>query len=81
MRKKIPQKINFYLSQLRIRIEQTFGLMTGKWRILHQPLQMKLKNPAKVFMCITRLHNFASMRAIFLSTIVKIVKSVHALEC
>ena len=46
------------MSQLRIRIEQTFGLMTGKWRILCQPLQMKLKNAAKVFMCITRLHNF-----------------------
>jgi len=25
---------------------------------LRQPLQMKLKNAGKVFMCITRLHNF-----------------------
>ena len=49
---------NFYLSQLRICIEQTFGLMTGKWRILHQSLQRSLKNAGKVFMCITRLHNF-----------------------
>ena len=58
--KKDPAKdaFNFYLSQLRICIEQTFGLMSGKWRILRQPLQMKLKNAAKVFMCITRLHNF-----------------------
>ena len=49
---------NFYLSQLRIRIEQTFGFMTTKWRILRKPLQVRLKNVGKVFMCITRLHNF-----------------------
>ena len=30
--------LNFYLSQLRIHIEQTFGMMTTKWRILRQPL-------------------------------------------
>jgi len=46
------------LSQLRIRIEQTFGLRTGKWRILHQTLQAHLKKVEKIFMCITRLHNF-----------------------
>ena len=50
--------LNFYLSQLRICIEQTFGLMIGKWRILCQPLQMSLKNVGKVFMCITRLYNY-----------------------
>ena len=50
--------LNFYLSQLRIHKEQKFGLMTGKWRILHQPLQTCLKIFGKIFMCITRLHNF-----------------------
>ena len=42
--KEDPAKdaFNFYLSQLRIRIEQTFGLMTQKWRILRQPLQTHL---------------------------------------
>jgi len=49
---------NFYLSQLILHIEQTFGLMTGKWRIIRQPLQMSLKNVGKIFMCITRPHNF-----------------------
>ena len=41
--KKDPEKdaFNLYLSQLRIRIEQTFGLITNKWRILRQPLQME----------------------------------------
>jgi len=49
---------NFYLSHLRIRIEQTFGMMTTKWRILCQPLKVYLKNVGKIFMCITTLHNF-----------------------
>jgi hypothetical protein len=58
--KKDPRKdaYNFYLSQLRIRIEQAFGLMTTKWRILRKPLLVKLENAGKVFMCISRLHNF-----------------------
>jgi len=49
---------NFYLSQLRIHIEQTFGIMTTKWRILCQPLQVHLKNVGKIYMCITWLNNF-----------------------
>ena len=49
---------DFYLSQMKIRIEQTFGIMTRKWRILHQLLPMHLKNFGRVFMCITRLQNF-----------------------
>jgi len=58
--KNDPEKyaFNFFLSQLQICIEQTFGLMTNKWRILRQPLQMSLKNVPKTFVCITRLHNF-----------------------
>ena len=44
--KLAPEKdaFNFYLSQLQIRIEMTFGFMTNKWRILQKPLQTKLKN-------------------------------------
>ena len=42
-------EFNFYLSQMRTRIEQTFRLVTAKWRIKHV---------GKLFMCITRLHNF-----------------------
>ncbi|KAE9353657.1 hypothetical protein PF008_g4904 [Phytophthora fragariae] len=37
---------NFYLSQLRIKIEQAFGLMTTKWRRLRFPLQHKEKKAA-----------------------------------
>ena len=58
--KKIPKKdaYNFYINQLRIKIEQAFGAMTAKWKILKHPLQMKLRNVGKLFLFITRLHNF-----------------------
>lgn len=50
---------NFYVSQLRIRIEMAFGRLTGKWRILRQPLQSRLKNIGRLFMCMVRLHNYS----------------------
>jgi hypothetical protein len=49
---------NFYLSQLRIHVELTFGSLVCKWRIFKRPLQVKLKNTGRVFMCATHLHNF-----------------------
>jgi DDE superfamily endonuclease len=49
---------NFYLSQLRIRIEMAFGRLVNKWRILKRPLQTRLKNTGRLFLCATRLHNF-----------------------
>jgi len=51
---------NFYLSQLRIRVEQTFGFMTTKWQILRKPLQIWLKHVGRIFLRITRLHNFCT---------------------
>ena len=49
---------NFLLSQLRIKIEQSFGIMVGRWQILKRPLQLKLSNvPPLVHACM-RLHNF-----------------------
>jgi hypothetical protein len=35
-----------------------FGLLTTKWQILWQPLQVKSKYAGKVLPCVTRLHNF-----------------------
>jgi hypothetical protein len=49
---------NFYISQLRIKIEQAFGLMTTKWRVLRRPLLIKLSNVGNVVMAVSRLHNF-----------------------
>lgn len=49
---------NFYASQLRIRIEMSFGLMQMKWGILWSPLRVKLKHIKYVMCGIARLHNY-----------------------
>ena len=49
---------NFFLSQLRIRIEMSFGLLTNKWRILQAPLQTSLHLSSEILMACGRLHNF-----------------------
>jgi DDE superfamily endonuclease len=49
---------NYYVSQLRIRIEMAFGLLTTKWRILRSPLQVCVNNVGVLFVSITRLHNY-----------------------
>jgi hypothetical protein len=49
---------NFYLSQLQICIEMTFGQFVNKWGLFKRPLQICLKNVGFVFMCATWLHNF-----------------------
>ena len=35
-----------------------FGWMTEKWQILRKPPRTSLRNTGKVFLTITRLHNF-----------------------
>ena len=49
---------NFYLSQVRIKIEQSFGLMVKKWAILQTHLQCKLKHVKIILHSCVRLHNF-----------------------
>ena len=49
---------NFYVSQVRIRIEMCFGRLVSKWRILKTPLCVKLKNATRIIYACTRLHNY-----------------------
>ena len=49
---------NFYLSQMRIRIEMAFGRLVSKWRVLKSPLNVALKNATRMIYCCTILHNF-----------------------
>jgi len=43
---------NFHLSQLRIKIEQAFGLLVNKWRVFKKPIEINLKRvPALVECC------------------------------
>ena len=49
---------NFYLSQLRIRIEMAFGLLTTKWRKLRTTLSYSTRKNAQIIRVCTNLHNF-----------------------
>ena len=43
---------NFYASQLRIRIEMSFGLMVKKWGILSRPITIKMQKVKLLICCI-----------------------------
>jgi hypothetical protein len=49
---------NFHLSQLRIRIEMAFGLLSTKWRIFRRNLEYSLEKNIKIINVAGRLHNF-----------------------
>lgn len=52
---------NFYLSQLRIRVEMAFGRLTSKFRILKGSIVGSLDRVTAVVMACARLHNFIIM--------------------
>ena len=56
--RKDNDNANYFISQLRIRIEMAFGMMSMKWGILQRPLGMKLSSVKNLMCCIARLHNF-----------------------
>jgi len=49
---------NFYLSQLRIRIEMAFGRLTTKWRIFRRNLNFSTNKNSQIVQVACRLHNF-----------------------
>ena len=49
---------NYYFSQLRIRIEMAFGLLTTKWRRLRSILNFYNRKNAQIIRVCTKLHNF-----------------------
>lgn len=49
---------NFFLSQMRIRIEMAFGRLTTKWRILRKTLNFSNEKNSKIISVCTKLHNF-----------------------
>lgn len=58
--KQNPSKdaLNFYLTQLRIRIEQAFGLLVSKWRVFIKPLEVSFCRTTMVIEAAFRLHNY-----------------------
>ncbi|OWY95811.1 hypothetical protein PHMEG_00034089, partial [Phytophthora megakarya] len=51
---------DFFVSQLRIKIEQAFGRLSNKWRFLKSPIQLNLRNASKAVMATALLHNYCS---------------------
>ena len=49
---------NFFLSQLRIIIEMSFGLLVSKWRIFKRSLEIDLQHVPLLVLCAMKLHNF-----------------------
>ena len=51
---------NFYQSQLRIRIECAFGMLTHRWAILRSaiPMNISLKRTIALVIALAKLHNF-----------------------
>lgn len=52
------QSYNFYLSQLRIRVEMAFGRLTTKFRILRKRVECRLVTQSEMIQVCCRLHNF-----------------------
>ena len=64
---------NFYLSQLRIRIECTFGMFTNRWSILRSaiPMNVSVQKTVALVLALAKLHNHcidADDRAVLPST-------------
>ena len=49
---------NFYLSQLRIRIEMAFGRMVRNFGILRRTLETNVRNTTSILLACATLHNF-----------------------
>ena len=56
----IPSKdsFNYFLSQVRTRIEMALGLLTTKWQLFKKPLFVSLSVGSEVLECISQLHNY-----------------------
>jgi hypothetical protein len=56
--KKVPENevFNFHLSQLQKKIEQAFGFLVNKWRILMKPIEINLRWVPLLIKC--QLHNY-----------------------
>ena len=49
---------NFYFSSLRTHIEQAFGVLVSRWRILWRPLRFSIRTNVRIIEGAIKLHNF-----------------------
>jgi hypothetical protein len=55
---EIEDSYNFYQSQLRISIEQSFGVLVHRWAILCGPPVVSIAKVSNLVSCLCKLHNF-----------------------
>lgn len=49
---------NFHLSQLRVKVEQSFGILVQRWGILWKPLRVSFDRRTKLIRALFHLHNY-----------------------
>ena len=54
----IEDRVNFYISQLRIFIESTFGIFMRRWGLFWRPLECHFMHRAPLLTVAAKLHNF-----------------------
>ena len=54
----IPDSFNFHLSQLRMKVEQAFGILVQRRGILWKPLRISFDRRPKLVRALFHLHNF-----------------------
>ena len=52
------ENFNFYISSLRIHIEQAFGMLTARWRLFQDRLNFSLRHCANIMSVCMKLHNY-----------------------
>lgn len=59
---EVEGAFNFFLSSLRIHVEQAFGMLVAKWAILQRPLQYAVRKNSRIVCVTMKLHNFCSLK-------------------
>jgi DDE superfamily endonuclease len=52
------EAFNYYLSSLRILVEQVLGVIVGRWGILWSPMRCTLKKATRIVVVVCKLRNF-----------------------